>query len=78
MYDIRIFAKKEKKIESSIQTIRIFRQDIGMGFGVEKYIMLIMKIRGEKKKSNWKNRTGLSGKQQNTKRKKKLEVPWNI
>ena len=28
-----------------IQTIRIYNQDIGMGFGIEKYPMLIMKSR---------------------------------
>ena len=37
MNDAKIFAKNEKEIETLIQTIRIFSQDIGMEFGIEKY-----------------------------------------
>ena len=49
--DVKLFAKKKKKkkseneSESLIQTIRIYSQDIGMGFGKEKCAMLIMKRR---------------------------------
>ena len=36
MDDIKIIAKIKKVLESLIQTIKIFSQDIGMEFGVEK------------------------------------------
>ena len=43
MDDIKIFAKNEKELETLIQTIRIFSQDIGMGFRIEKCATLKMK-----------------------------------
>ena len=43
MDDIKIFAKKQKELETLIQTIRIYTQDIGMEFGIEKCAMLVMK-----------------------------------
>ena len=42
MNDIKIFDKNEK-LETLIQTIRIYSQDIGMEFGMKNYAMLIMK-----------------------------------
>ena len=35
MDDIKIFSKKEEELESLIQTIKIFSEDIGMEFGIE-------------------------------------------
>ena len=46
MYYMRwfnIFLKNEKESESLVQTIRIFIQDIGMEFRIEKCTRLIMK-----------------------------------
>ena len=43
MDDIKLFAKNEKDQETLIQTIRIYNQDIGMEFGIEKSAILIMK-----------------------------------
>ena len=43
MDDIKLFAKKEKELETLIQTIRIYSQDIGMAFGMEKCATLIIK-----------------------------------
>ena len=43
MDDIKLFAKKEKELETLIYVVRIYTQDIGMEFGVEKYAMLVMK-----------------------------------
>ena len=43
IYKIKIFAKNKKELETLIQTIRIYSQDIGMEFGIEKCAMLIMK-----------------------------------
>ena len=35
--------KKEKALETLIRTVRIYSQDIGMEFGIEKCAMLVMK-----------------------------------
>ena len=43
MDDIKLFAKNEKELDTLIQTIEIFSQDIGMGFVMEKCAMLMMK-----------------------------------
>ena len=43
MDGFKLFAKNEKEQESLIQTVRIYIQDIGMEFGIEKYAMLVMK-----------------------------------
>ena len=37
MDDIKKFAKNEKELETLVQTIRIYSQDIGMEFGIEKW-----------------------------------------
>ena len=41
--DIKVFAKNEKELETLIQAVRIYSQDTGMEFGIEKCAMLIMK-----------------------------------
>ena len=43
MDDIKLFAKNEKELETLIQAVRIYSQDIGMEFGIEKRPMLVMK-----------------------------------
>ena len=43
MDDIKLFTKKEKELETLIQTVRIYSHDIGMEFGIEKYDMFVMK-----------------------------------
>ena len=43
MDDIKLFAKNEKELETLIHTVRIYSQDIGMEFGIEKCVMLVMK-----------------------------------
>ena len=43
MEDIKLFAKNEKELETLIHTVRIYSQDIGMEFGIEKCAMLVMK-----------------------------------
>ena len=43
MDDVKVFVKNEKELENLIQIIRIFSQDIGIKFGIDKYTMLIMK-----------------------------------
>ena len=41
--DIKLFAKNEKELETLIHAVRIFSQDIGVEFGLEKCTMLVMK-----------------------------------
>ena len=43
MDDIKLFAQNEKELETIIQTVRIYNQDIEMEFCVEKCAMLEMK-----------------------------------
>ena len=43
MDDIKLFAKNEKELETLIHAVRIYGQDIGMEFGIEKCAMLVMK-----------------------------------
>ena len=43
MDSIKLFAKSWKELEALILTVRIYSQDIGIGFGWEKCAMLVMK-----------------------------------
>ena len=43
MDDIKLFAKIEKELETLGHDVRIYSQDIGMEFGIEKCTMLVMK-----------------------------------
>ena len=43
MDDIKLFAKNEKELEILLQSVRIYSQDIGMEFGMEKCAILVMK-----------------------------------
>ena len=43
MDDLKLNSKSEKALDSLIQTIRIFSDDIGMQFGIDKYPMFVMK-----------------------------------
>ena len=41
--DIKLFTKNEKELETLIQTLRKYSQDIRMEFGIEKCAMLVRK-----------------------------------
>ena len=43
MDDIKLFAKNEKELKTLIHAIRVYSQDVGMEFGIEKFAMLVMK-----------------------------------
>ena len=43
MDDIKLFAKNEKELETLIHTVRIYSQDIGIEFGIQKCAMLVLK-----------------------------------
>ena len=45
MDDIKLFAKKEKELDTLIQAVRIYIQEIGMEFGWEECTMQTMKSR---------------------------------
>ena len=45
MDNIKLFAKNENELEILIQAVRIYSDDIGMEFGIEKRAMFIMKSR---------------------------------
>ena len=55
MDDIKLFAKNEKELETLIDAVRIYSQDIGMEFGIEKCAMLTMK--SGKTTYDWQNGT---------------------
>ena len=42
MDDLRLYSQSEKGLDSLVQTVRVFSEDIGMEFGIEKCAMLVM------------------------------------
>ena len=42
MDDLKLYSWSEKGLESLVQTVCVFSEDIGMEFGIEKYAMLVM------------------------------------
>ena len=43
MDDIKLFTKNEKELETLINTVKMYSQNIGMEFGIEKCVKLVMK-----------------------------------
>ena len=43
MDDLKLYAKNEKGLESLVQTVLIFSDDIGMEFGIDKSAILVLK-----------------------------------
>ena len=41
--DLKLYSKSEKALDCFIQTVRIFSEDIGIQFGIDKCAMLVMK-----------------------------------
>ena len=73
--NIKPFAKNERKLETLIQTIRIYSQDILREFGMEKSHA---NYRKRKKTIDRRNKSTKSRKNQNGPRKVNLEVFCNI
>ena len=48
MVDVKLFAKNSKELMTLIQTIRIYKQDIGIEFDTEQCAMLIIEYRKRK------------------------------
>ena len=42
MDDLKLYTQSEKGLDSLVQTVRVFSEDIGMEFGIEKCVMLVM------------------------------------
>ena len=42
MHDLKLYSRSEKGLDSLVQTVRVFSEDIGMEFGIEKCAMLVM------------------------------------
>ena len=42
MDDLKLYSRSEKGFDSLVQTVRVFSEDIGMQFGIEKCAMLVM------------------------------------
>ena len=43
MDDVKLFSKNEKELETLMHAVRIYSQNIGMEFGIEKCAMFVMK-----------------------------------
>ena len=43
MDDFKLYSKRERPLDSLIQAVRIFSEDIGIQFGIDKCAMLMMK-----------------------------------
>ena len=43
MNNIKLFDKNEKELETLMQAVKIYRDAIGMKFGIKKFVVLIMK-----------------------------------
>ena len=42
MDDLKLYSQSEKWLDSLVQAVRIFSEDVGMGFGIEKCAMLVL------------------------------------
>ena len=42
MDDLKLYSQSQKRLDSLVQTVRIFSEDIGMEFGIQKCAMLVM------------------------------------
>ena len=42
MDDLKLYSRSEKGLDSLVQTVRAFSEDVGMEFGIEKCAMLVM------------------------------------
>ena len=42
MDDLKLYSRSENGLDSLVQTVRVFSEDIGMEFGIEKCVMLVM------------------------------------
>ena len=43
MEDLKLYAKTERELDSLIQTVKIFSDDVGIVFSLDKCAMLVLK-----------------------------------
>ena len=43
--DLKLYSQSEEGLDSLVQTVCAFSEDIGMEFGIDKYVMLVMEKR---------------------------------
>ena len=43
MDDLKLYGKSEKQVDTLLNTVRVFSQDIGMQFGINKCAVLVLK-----------------------------------
>ena len=43
MDDLKLYAKNEQQLDSLVQTVRTFSEDIGMQFGIDKCALIVLK-----------------------------------
>ena len=43
MHDLKLYGKSEKQVDTLLSTVRVFSQDIGMQFGINKCAVLVLK-----------------------------------
>ena len=72
----KLFAKNEKELETLIYGVRIYSQDIGKGFDIEKCALLIMKRRKRHRTEGIELLN--QEKNQNTQRKRNLQIQGKI
>ena len=72
----RLFEKRKKNNCRLIQTIKVYSQDLRIECGIEIFVILI--IKSGKQTNNESNRTAKGRKNQNSSRKRKRRVLWNI
>ena len=53
MGDIKLFVKNEKELETLIHAVRIYSQDTGMKFGIEKCTILVIKTAKDTWQTEW-------------------------
>ena len=73
--DIKVCAKNEKELETLIQTIRTYCQDIGMEFGIKNMSCQQRKVgkENQRKKQNYEVKKTSESWERRT-----LQVLWNI
>ena len=77
MDDIRPLAKNEKELETLTHAVRIYSQDTGMEFGIEKCAMLVMKS-GKQYLTDWREQPNQNKLERSEKRERtNTWASWN-
>ena len=72
MDDLKLFGKNQDQIDSLVQTVHLFSEDIGMQFGLNKCGVLVLK-RGKAVKAKWYCTSEWANDERN--RRKWIQIP---